>query len=324
MVNPLLKKHEIGCFKPRMMEEMEKNMRADLHCHTMLSDGTLGIEEIIQVAKKSGVDTIAITDHDTLAGTVRAAIIGRRYGITVIPGVEFSCWDSKRERKVHLLCYMPDSPDRLEGLCRRINLARKRAGTIMMVQATSRFPVTADYIKKCGTGSTNIYKQHIMKALMDIGHADSIYGETFKELFVEKGENNISVPIKYPDVFEVLEEILGAGGIPVLAHPYLYNSMELLDELVEKGLAGAEAWHPSCTAKETESILAYAKKHKLLVTGGSDFHGYNSAHHARLGEIEVPEAKVNELLGYKAKIKRAKRKAEKAADRGVIDSFNGG
>ena len=288
-------------------------MKADLHCHTMLSDGTLGIEELIQVAKKSGVDTIAITDHDTLAGTTRGTIIGKRYGVTVIPGVEFSCWDTERERKVHLLCYMPDSPDRLEGLCRRISQARKRSGTIMMVQATSRFPVTSDFIKKCGTGSTNIYKQHIMRALVSIGYADSVYGETFNQLFVEKGEKNISVPIKYPDVFEVLEEILGAGGIPVLAHPYLYDSVDLMSELVEAGLAGIEAWYPTATEEQTEELKAFAKKNKLLCLGGSDFHGEYSERHGRLGSVTVPEANVNELLGYKAKIKRAKRRAEKAA-----------
>ena len=102
-------------------------MKADLHCHTMLSDGTLGIEELIQVAKKSGVDTIAITDHDTLAGTVRAAIIGKRFNINVITGVELSCWDDERNRKVHLLCYMPDHPDRLEGLCMRTSEFSKAA-----------------------------------------------------------------------------------------------------------------------------------------------------------------------------------------------------
>ncbi len=70
-------------------------MGGDLHCHTKLSDGSLGIEDLVLLAKKKGIETIAITDHDCLAGTVRGKIIGDRYGVNVIPGVELS---SKRRK----------------------------------------------------------------------------------------------------------------------------------------------------------------------------------------------------------------------------------
>ena len=288
-------------------------MRADLHTHTMLSDGTLGLEELMQVAKKSQVDTIAITDRDTLAGTVRAQIIGKRYNINVITGVELSCWDSDNNRKVHLLCYQPDSPDRLEGLCMRTSLARKKAGRLMIIKAVAKYPITAEFISKMAQGSTNVFKQHIMKALMHVGFADCVFGETYTELFKEKGEKNIAVPIKFPDVYEVLEEILGAGGIAVIAHPYHYDDEAFLDKLVEKGLCGVEAWHPTITEEQTEFLLKYAKKNKLLAVGGSDFKGYFARHNSKVGDVLTPEQNVNELLGYKAKIKRQKRKAEKAA-----------
>lgn len=288
-------------------------MKADLHCHTLLSDGTLGIEEIIAVAKKSGVNTIAITDHDTLAGTVRASIIGKRFDVKVIPGVELSCWDYEHGKKVHLLCYLADSPDRLEGLCRRTSLARKRAGQMMLVKTAARFPVTAEYIIKCATGSTNIFKQHIMQALTNIGYADGLFGETFKELFVNEGENNISVPVKYPDVHEVLKEIIGAGGIPVLAHPAHYDNWDILDCLVEEGLCGVEVYHPMQSEEDSDKLLKYAKKNKLLVTGGSDFHGCNTPHMSKLGEYGVEDSDLNALLSFKSKQKRAKRREEKLA-----------
>ena len=70
-------------------------MGGDLHCHTKLSDGSLGIEDLVLLAKKKGIETIAITDHDCLAGTVRGKIIGDRYGVNVIPGVELSSRDEK-------------------------------------------------------------------------------------------------------------------------------------------------------------------------------------------------------------------------------------
>ena len=69
-------------------------MAADLHCHTKLSDGSVGIEDLIVIAQKSGIETIAITDHDCLAGTVRGQVIGKRYGVNVIPGVELSSFDN--------------------------------------------------------------------------------------------------------------------------------------------------------------------------------------------------------------------------------------
>ena len=88
-------------------------MRGDLHCHTKLSDGSLGIEDLITLAKKRGIEAIAITDHDCLAGTVRGKIIGDRFGVQVIPGVELSATDTKTGKKVHLLCYLSDAPDQI-------------------------------------------------------------------------------------------------------------------------------------------------------------------------------------------------------------------
>ena len=74
-------------------------MAGDLHCHTKLSDSSMGIDDLIVLAQKRGVDTIAITDRDCQAGTVRAKIIGERRGVTVIPGVEISAYDSKRDMR---------------------------------------------------------------------------------------------------------------------------------------------------------------------------------------------------------------------------------
>ena len=101
-------------------------MGGDLHCHTKLSDGSLGIEDLVLLAKKKGIETIAITDHDCLAGTVRGKIIGDRYGVNVIPGVELSSRDKKTGKYVDILCYLSDAPDRLQGLCHKNSLAVKK------------------------------------------------------------------------------------------------------------------------------------------------------------------------------------------------------
>lgn len=285
-------------------------MSGDLHCHTRLSDGTLSIDEIIALAKARGLDTIAVTDHDCLAGTVRAKIIGDRNGIKVIPGVELSAVNREDGREVHILCYLPDFPDRLEGLCHSSTAARKRASQYMMIKAAQRFGIGGEIIKRCATGSTCLYKQHIMHALVECGLADGLYGKIYQELFVNEGERNIFVKPAYPDVFEVIEAVHAAGGIAVLAHPKLYDSFELLDRLVLSGLDGVEVWHPTADEETVQYLLAFAKKHKLLTTGGSDFHGLYNRNGVTLGDYCTPEQQISELLGYKAKIRRRQKKAQ--------------
>ena len=110
-------------------------MKADLHCHTTLSDGSLGIEEVIAQAKRNGIDYLAITDHDCLSSISRANVLGQRYGIEIVPAVEFSAYDGKREAKAHILCYVPQKPDRLEGLCMRNSEMRRQRGKKMAMKA---------------------------------------------------------------------------------------------------------------------------------------------------------------------------------------------
>ena len=285
-------------------------MKADLHCHTKLSDGTLGIDDMIILAKNSGVTTLAITDHDCLAGTVRATIIGERHGINVIPAVEFSATDSKRKAKAHILCYLPDTPERLEGLCKSNSEKRKRAARIMVAKVANKFPVTPELIMKCATGSTNIYKQHIMQALMECGYTTTIFGDLYNMLFKKESRINVLMESTYPEPAEIIEAIHEAGGIAVLAHPGFYDNFELLEELIPLGLDGVEVWHPENTPEQQELLINIAKKNDLLMTGGSDFHGAYNAYAVKLGEYGPDEDNVAKLLSYKAKkLRKLKRQA---------------
>ena len=288
-------------------------MKADLHCHTKLSDGTLGIDDLIILAKNSGITTLAVTDHDSLAGTVRATIIGERHGINVIPAVEFSATDSKRKAKAHILCYLPDTPERLEGLCKSNSEKRKRAARIMVAKVANKFPVTPELIMKCATGSTNIYKQHIMQALMECGYTTTIFGDLYNMLFTKESRINVLMESTYPEPAEIIEAIHEAGGIAVLAHPGFYNNFELLEELIPLGLDGVEVWHPENTPEQQELLINIAKKNDLLMTGGSDFHGAYNAYPIKLGEYGPDEDQIAKLLSYKAK-KRRKMKRQAAAE----------
>lgn len=279
-------------------------MPIDLHCHTKLSDSSMGIDDLIVLAQKRGVTTLAITDRDCQAGTVRAKIIGERHGVNVIPGVEISAYDAKRDRCAEILCYLSDSPDRLEGLCRRNVLARKRASQMMTIKVARKYPITPELVIKCATGSTAVFVQHIMHALLECGLTDRIYGALYETLFSPESAENVLVRAEYAAPAEVIDAIHEAGGIAVLAHPATSDSFELLEELVPCGLDGVEVWHPDATEAQQKALLEFAEKHGLLTVGGTEFKGMYSRQPLSLGACETPENALKALLAYKAKMKK--------------------
>lgn len=289
-------------------------MSVDLHCHTRLSDGSLGIEEIIIFALKKGLSTIAITDHDCLAGTVRSKVIGARHGLQVIPGVEFSSTCEEIGKNLHILCYLPDSPDMLEGLCKRNSQSRKRASHFMMLQTAKRFNIPTEFIAKCATGSTNLFKKHIMQSLIECGYTDSFNGELYKELFTKDSENNILIVPKYESTKSVIDSIHEAGGIAVLAHPYRSGCEDSIDLLIKMGIDGIEINHPSANEEQKANLRKIASKAKLLVTGGSDFHGLYNEYKVSLGDYTTSDEELHALLTYKSKQKRLQKKMAQKAE----------
>lgn len=286
-------------------------MAGDLHCHTKLSDSSMGIDDLIVLANKRGVDTIAITDRDCQAGTVRGKIIGERRGITVIPGVEISAYDSKRESYADIICYLSDSPDRLEGLCHRNIVARKRASQMMTLKIARKYPITPELVLKCATGSTAVFEQHIMHALMECGLTDRIYGDLYYELFSPESPENVLVKAAYSEPKDVVAAIHEAGGIAVLAHPGKYNNFELFDELIEAGIDGVEVWHPSNSEEQQTKLLEKAKKAGLLTLGGTEFKGMYTENAVSIGEYTTPDASLKALNSYKTKMKKRRAQEEK-------------
>lgn len=289
----------------QILKEVEF-MAVDLHCHTKLSDSSMGLEDLIILAAKRGVTTIAITDRDCQAGTVRGKIIGERRGVAVIPGVEISAYDSKRDKYAEILCYLSDSPDRLEGLCHRNTLARKKASQMMTLKAARKFPLTPELVIKCATGATAVFEEHIMHALVECGMTDKIHGELFDELFSPESASNIITKAKYAEPSEVVEAIHEAGGIAILAHPGSNGSFELLEELIPLGLDGVEVWHPDNTEEQQAKLLEIAKKNGLLTVGGTEFKGMYSKAPICVGDYSTPEASLKALLSYKTKLKKRK------------------
>ena len=276
-------------------------MSIDLHCHTKISDGSLGIDELLAVARRRGLSALAVTDHDAVVGATRAVVTGRRLGIDVIHGVEFSAKDPVRGGKVHVLGYLSSSPDRLEGLCRDISTARRAAAAEMIRKVLRYYPIVPDMITRCASGSNAVYKQHIMHALMDAGYTDRIYGPVYDKLFSPEGGCAL-VRMDYPDVRTVIGRIREAGGLAVLAHPCHYHNEALMEELIAEDLLdGIEVWHPEQTEQQCRDLAQLAAQHGLLATGGSDFHGMYSHILRPIGYADLPENTPQLMRNFRAR-----------------------
>ncbi len=271
-------------------------MKGDLHCHTTLSDGSLGIEDIIIQAKRTGVDFVSITDHDTMSSISRAKVLGERHGVLTVPGVELSAWDKIRGRKVHILCYAPQKPDRLEGICKKSCEIRTACAKEMIENVKKIYPITADSVLKHVGGSKSIFKVHIMHALIDYGYSTHFYGKVNDELFNLKTGSCI-VEREYPEINYVLDLIHSARGCAVMAHPVFYDSIDLLKDLAEAGkIDGAEVFHYTADEDKRKELLEICKKYDLIVTGGSDFHGLYNARSTHIGENATDFENLDRIL----------------------------
>ncbi len=289
----------------------EVEMKADLHCHTSISDGSLGIEDLLILARNSGLDKLAITDQDCIASSVRGSTIAKRMdGFDVVIGCEFTATDPKTKNKVRILCYNPDSPERLERLCISNTNIHIKAGKIIAKRAAEKFHIPGKYIISCAQGSNYISKLHVMKALLNCGYTTTIFGELYDKLFAIKGTDDyIGVNPMFPDPRNIITEIHGAGGIAVFAHPGYDDNIEVMKELADEGLLdGIEIWTPKNTPEQQEELIAFAKEKDLLMVGGSDFRGAYNKEAITLGTYTTPDENFSALMSYKSRKNRRKNK----------------
>ena len=154
------------------------------------------------------------------------------------------------------------------------------------------YPISAEIVSKKAQGSTNVFKNHIIKAVMDVGYSLP-YSILSEKLF---GKNiGFSFKCEYPETREVIDQIHEANGLAVLAHPKKSDVIDGISDYVDMGLDGIEVWHPSADKESTEELLEIAAEYRLLATGGSDFHGmYSSGVHI-LGSYTTPDDKIEEM-----------------------------
>jgi predicted metal-dependent phosphoesterase TrpH len=252
-------------------------MTIDLHCHTNISDNSFSIEDVLHIAKRNRVDHLAITDHDTTIGLTRAIDLGKEMKIDIIPGIEISAYDYRRDRRAHMLgLYVKPGHPALEEVCRPLRAARQRAAERMverLVQAG--YEISWPEVARLAQASTNVFKQHIMHVLIRKGYTSSIYGPLYRHLFSRGEPEGIAfVPIRYLEATTAIAAIRAAGGVPVLAHPGQFDNFSAVAGWVRAGLEGIEVHHPLHDEQAERKAQDLADKYHLIQTGGSDFHGF--------------------------------------------------
>ena len=250
-------------------------MKVDLHLHSNWSDGSMGISKLVSYAKLLGLDAISITDHDSMEGQEEALLEGKRQGLHIINGVEISSFDPETGRKAHVIGYLVKDMEGLSRACRPYLEGRHRKNLESVLRITEAgYHISLKDVEDYAALDGTVYRQHIMHALVDRGYAPAIYGPLYTKLFGPGGL--AEVKSSYMSVKEALYLIQDCGGLAVLAHPFQYDSMDLIPQLVEWGLAGIECHHPTQTMGRQKTVIKKAREYGLFLSGGSDFHGFYS------------------------------------------------
>jgi predicted metal-dependent phosphoesterase TrpH len=264
-------------------------VRIDLHAHSNASDGTDPPAEVMRRAAAAGLDLVALTDHDTLAGhgEARGALPP---GLALVPGMELSC--RLAGRSVHLLAYGTDPAGaELAAQCQAIRDDRLRRGEAMVAKLQQLgVNVTWDQVVAVAGGGV-VGRPHVARAMVAAGAISSPEQAFTSEWIGAGGRAYVSRYALHPVV--ALTLVKAAGGVAVLAHPgAVTRGWKIPDEaiagLAEAGLAGLEINHPDHDHAERNRLTALAARLGLVGTGGSDDHGSLTGY--RIGcEVTAPE-----------------------------------
>lgn len=252
---------------------------ADLHSHTVNSDGTYTVEEIVKLAKEKGLKVLAITDHDTVDGLVDEKKIDeleKKYDIKIIRGIEMSC--SLDGSDVHILGYFLNLKDEefLNVLKEIADIRDERNDRLLKKLEKLNVPVTKEDLEEVVQGNI-LSKAHIAEVMVRKGYVKS-KPEAFEKYLGKKG---LAYTEKKDYKPQRAVEILAKNGAFVsLAHPKLITTNvdkidKLLQDLIPLGLRGIEVNYYSFYEMDRKIYRKLAKKYNLIITGGSDFHGGN-------------------------------------------------
>lgn len=248
-------------------------MRSDLHVHSNFSDGADSVEAVLDYAKQSGIEVLSFVDHDTTDTYQAAYPLAQERQIRLIPGIEISAYDFKRQRKVHVLGYQyNEAALHIKAVCDELLERRQQHSyqQLRIIEAAG-YQIDFDQLKPAVNSQQTLYKQQMMAAITDAPYESASYQTLYRTLFKDKGI--AAGDIEYIDVFLAVKAIKADGGIAIIAHPGQLNSFEVIEELIPYGLDGLEIYHPDHSAEDIIRAQDLANTYGLWQTGGSDYHG---------------------------------------------------
>lgn len=268
--------------------------RADFHTHSNCSDGALTPTALVHLAVSRGVQIMALTDHDSLEGIPEAVQAASRYpDFTLIPGVEMSTDIPGSE--VHVLGYFVDLNDgHLQEELARLRNSRRDRGR-RMVEKLRELGLDIKWGRvQAIAGDGAVGRPHVAQALLEKGCISSLQ-EAFA-LYIGRNGPAYVERTKITPV-ETVALLHQRGALPVLAHPREMGDLEgLLPRLIEAGLAGMEVYYQDYDEASIQRLLAIARSHDLIPTGGSDYHGLGGEQERLPGDIRLPEEAVDAFM----------------------------
>ena len=279
-------------------------MKVDLHIHTTYSDGAFSPELIVDTAIESGLDVIALTDHDNIL----SYDIAKKYAkdndkkLEIIQGVEINTIYKGYE--VHILGYFPDiNNHEFQNMLKFQQNARVHQAKEMVALLNKKAGIRIKFedIKKLVAPGGSIGRPHIARAITNLGGTGSVMEAYAKYI---NDDSPVYVKRKTVSPHVACEIIYDSGGIPVFAHPIdVEISDTLAKELVSYGLRGIEAYHRKHSPAVVEYYSTLAEKYGLIITGGSDFHAPSVNHGTIImGKNFVPSWVYDELLKEKKRL----------------------
>jgi predicted metal-dependent phosphoesterase TrpH len=264
---------------------MNDDRRIDLHMHSHFSDGVHAPSVLVDLAKWKGISAIALSDHDSLDGFPELEAAGRAAGVEVLTAVELSCEHAGHD--LHVLGYGVDATHAgLQASLREFRASRERRG-VRIVELLREHGIHIDIEKvlaKAGGGALG--RPHIAEAMLEAGHVAD-HAEAFAKYIGEGGPAYVE---KYKiSPAEAVAGIHAANGLAFVAHPgYYLDGTDSFATLLDYGFDGVEVFHPYHRPAMIERLLGIARDRGLLISGGSDFHGF--AGRDNLGEPPVSYA----------------------------------
>jgi predicted metal-dependent phosphoesterase TrpH len=269
----------------------------DLHSHTNESDGTCSPAELIAEARRIGVRILGITDHDTFAGYDQAVPYAQDADLELVCGIELST--KLHGQSVHLLGYFlrDDGPNEFRAWVLEMQASRRERNIRLVARLRQLgFDINLAEAEARGGGITG--RPHFAQIMLEKGYVANLQ-EAFDQYLTESAKGYVER--REPQFVECVQRIREAGGIASLAHPVRLKGdfPSMIPELCYAGLNAIEAYHSDHGLAETQLYVALAERHRLLVTGGSDFHGATKPDvelgTGRGGRLRIPEDLVERL-----------------------------